>query len=173
MTRVENKISESRAQTPLSLTAIGLYMLFGACLMPVNIYLRGPAFLMGAEFRGWKAVVFFVAMGSLDAVIGIGLLRLACLSRIAAIYFFVFRIVNTALTFLLPGSRASFEEGIDAMQAALGHHAGRRSPIWFGPVVELSLMAVILWFLLTRRQTFAAAGSAGEQEGAGGPVPHA
>ena len=154
MTRFDSKISESRAQTPLSLTAIGLYMLFGACLMPVNMYLHGPAFLLGVAFRGWKAVVFFLAMGLLDAVIGIGLLRLASWSRMAAIYFFAFRIVNTSVTFLLPGSRASFEKGIDAMQAALGEHAARRSPIWFGPVVELSLMAVILWYLLTRKRAF-------------------
>jgi hypothetical protein len=154
MKRFENKISESRAQSPLSVTAIGLYMLFGACLMPVNIYLHGPAFLLGADFRGWKATVFFLAMGALDTAIGIGLLRLASWSRSAAIYFFVFRIVNTSLTFLLPGSRARFEQGIDAMQAALGQQAARRSPIWFGPAVELSLMAVILWFLLMRKEVF-------------------
>ena len=154
MTRFEKKIPESRGQSPLSVTAIGLYMLFGACLMPVNIYLHGPAFFLGVEFHGWKATVFFLAMGALDAVIGIGLLRLASWSRSAAIYFFVFRIVNTSVTFLVPGSRARFEEGIDAMQAVLGQQATRRSPIWFGPAVELSLMAAILWFPLRRGEAF-------------------
>jgi hypothetical protein len=152
MTRFENKISEARAQSPLSVTAIGLYMLFGACLMPLNIYLHRPAFLLVVDFRGWKATVFFVAMGTLDAVIGIGLLRFASWSRIAAIYFFVFRIVNMSLTFLLPGSRRRFEEGIEAMQAALGQQAARRSPIWFGPAIELSVMAFVLWLLFRRHR---------------------
>jgi hypothetical protein len=131
-------------------------MLFGACLMPVNIFMHAPAFLMSMEFRGWKATVFFLGMGTLDAVIGIGLLRLASWSRIVAIYFFVFRIANTLFTFSLPGSRAGFEKGVATMQAALGQRAARRSPVWFGPVVELSLMAVILWVLFTHNEAFPA-----------------
>lgn len=150
----EAMVPDRRVQKPWSPTAIGLYMLFGACLMPVNIYLHAPAFLMGVDFRGWKAAAFFVAMGTLDAVIGIGLLRLARWSRIAAIYFFVFRMANTFVTFSLPASRARFEEGVDAVQAALGQQAARRSPIWFGPAVELSLMALILWFLLAQKEGF-------------------
>src|SRR5690348_12654762 len=131
-------------------------MLFGACLMPVNISFAkyGPAFLMGIGFTGWKAAIFFLAMGTLDAVIGIGLLRLARWSRMAAIYFFLFRIANTLLTFLVPGNRVRFEEGVAAMQAALGEHATRRAPTWFGPAVELSVMSVVLWFLFTARDAF-------------------
>jgi len=83
-------------------------------------------------------------------VLGIGLLRLAPWSRIPAICFFLFRIINTLLTFLLPGTRARFEEGIAVMQASLGQQSAPRSPMWFGPVVELSIMAVILWFLFTQ-----------------------
>ena len=89
----------SFAPRPLSITAVGLYMLFGACLMPINISTHAPAFLLGTDFRGWPAVLFFLAIGTLDAGIGIGLLRFASWSRMAAIYFF-FRILNTAITFL-------------------------------------------------------------------------
>lgn len=152
-------VSDRRVQTPWGAMVIGLYMLFGACLMPINIYLHAPAFLMGVDFRGWKAALFFVAMGTLDAGIGIGLLRLARWSRIVAIYFFVFRMANTFVTFSFPASRGRFEEGVDAMQAALGQRTARRAPIWFAPVFELALMAVILWFLLTRKEAFEASGS--------------
>ena len=129
-------------------------MLFGACLMPINIWLHAPAFFMGAALNGWKAIVFFVAMGALDAVIGVGVLRAAARSRVAAIYFFVFRAANTLVTFLLPGSRGRFEEGVEAMRAALGQQVTRRSPVWFGAVVELCVMAFILWFLFTHREAF-------------------
>lgn len=155
MTRSNGTASRSHAQRPLSITVIGLYMLFGACLMPINIYTHGPAFLMGKDFRGWSAVAFFVAMGTLDAAIGIGLLRFARWSRIAAIYFFVFRIINTSVTFLLPASRARFEEGVEALRASLGQQTVQRAPIWFGPALELCVMAVVLWFLFARKEAFA------------------
>ena len=131
-------------------------MLFGACLMPINIFTHAPAFLMGADFTGWEAAVFFLALGTLDAVIGIGLLKLATWSRILAIYFFLFRLINTLVTFLLPVSRARFEEWIAVMQRSMGAASAPRSPIWFGPAFEVSLMAVVLWFLFTRKEAFLA-----------------
>ena len=146
----------ARMQRPLSITVIGFYMLFGACLMPINIYTHGPAFMMGIGFSGWSAAAFFVAMGTLDAGIGVGLLRLARWSRIAAIYFFVFRIVNTCITFLVPASRARFEEGVATMRATLGQRPAPGSPVWFGPAAELCVMAVVLWFLIARQAAFAA-----------------
>jgi hypothetical protein len=140
-------------------------MLFGACLMPVNISIHMPAFLVGVGLSGWPATVFFLALGTLDAVIGIGLLRLAPWSRIAAIYFFLFRIANTSLTFLLPENRERYEEGVGVMRAAMGQQSAPRSPIWFGPVVIVSAMAVILWFLIARKEAF----HAGREDPA--PVP--
>jgi len=142
-----------RAQRPLSITIIGLYMLFGACLMPSNIFTQAPAFLMGAGFRGWRAILFFVVMGTLDAVIGIALLRLAPWSRMAAIYFFVFKGANTLLTFVFPGSRARFEEGLKTMRAARGQHSAPPSAVWFA-VGALGVVAVVLWFLITRKEAF-------------------
>lgn len=139
---------------PLSITAVGLYMLFGACLMPVNISTHAPAFLFGADFRSAPAVLFFLAIGTLDAVIGIGLLRFAPWSRMAAIYFFAFRILNTAITFLLPATRARFEDGVAAVEASLGRPAASHPPLWFGAVLELALMALALWFLLTSKAAF-------------------
>jgi hypothetical protein len=144
----------SRVQKPLSITVIGLYMLFGACLMPINIFTHAPAFFMGVDFGGSRAIAFFAAMGTLDAVIGMGLLRFAAWSRVVAIYFFLFRIGNTLLTFSLPGSRARFEEAIALMQAAMGRKFAPRSPIWFGGVIELAAMALVLWFLFSRKSAF-------------------
>ena len=139
---------------PLSITGIGIYMLFGACLMPVNILAHAPAFLLGTDFRGWNATLLFTAMGALDAVIGMALLWLAPWSRIAAIYFLIFRMANMFVTFSFPGSRARFEQGVDAMRVALGQHSARRSPVWFGPIFELALMGAVLCILLTSKQAF-------------------
>lgn len=142
------------APRPLSVTAAGLYMLFGACLMPINILTHAPAFLLGADFRGWSAALFFVAIGTLDAGIGIGLLRFAAWSRMAAIYFFIFRILNTAITFLVPGSRERFAEGVAAVETSLGRGAGSHPPLWFGAVLELGVMGLVLWILLMSKAAF-------------------
>ena len=137
-------VPTSSAPRPLNITAAGLYMLFGACLMPINIWTHAPAFLLGADFRGWPAVLFFLAIGTLDAGIGIGLLRFAPWSRMAAIYFFLFRILNTAVTFLLPGSRARFEDGVAAVEASLGRAGAPHPPLWFGAALELGVMGLVL-----------------------------
>jgi len=152
MNRAEQPTSSS--PRPLSITAVGLYMLFGACLMPINIWTHAPAFLLGADFRGWLAVLFFLAIGTLDAGIGIGLLRFAPWSRMAAIYFLFFRILNTTITFLLPGSRARFEDGVAAVEASLGRAGAPHPPLWFGAVLELGVMALVLWLLLTSKAAF-------------------
>lgn len=144
----------SSAPRPLSITAVGLYMLFGACLMPINISTHAPAFLLGAEFRDWPAVLFFLAIATLDAGIGIGLLRFAPWSRMAAVYFFVFRILNTAATFLLPASRARFENGVAAVEASLGRAGAPHPPLWFGALLELGVMGLALWLLLTSEAAF-------------------
>lgn len=144
----------SSPERPLTITAVGLYMLFGACLMPVNISTHAPAFLFGFDFRNSPAVLFFLTIGTLDAVIGIALLRFAPWSRMAAIYFFVFRILNTAITFLLPGSRARFENGVAAVEASLGRASAPHPPLWFGAVLELALMALAIWFLLAAKAAF-------------------
>ena len=146
-------VPTSSAPRPLSITAVGLYMIFGACLMPINISTHAPAFLLGADFRDWPAVLFFLAIGTLDAGIGIGLLRFAPWSRIAAIYFF-FRILNTAITFLFPGSRARFEDGVAAVEASLGRTGAPHPPLWFGALLELGVMGLVLWLLLTNKAAF-------------------
>jgi hypothetical protein len=143
-----------RAQRPLSIMVIAIYMLFGACSMPGNIYTHSPAFLMGLVFRRWSAILFFVVIGALDAVIGIGLLRLAPWSRIAAIYFFLFRALNLLFTLLFPNSRASFKEGVDVVRALRGRPPLSWSMIGFGAAVYLCIMVAVLWFLVTRKEAF-------------------
>jgi hypothetical protein len=144
----------SSSPRPLSITAVGLYMLFGACLIPINISTHAPAFLLGADFRDWPAVLCFLAIGTLDAGIRIGLLRFAPWSRMAGLYFFLFRILNTAITFLLPGSRARFEDGVAAVEASLGRVGAPHLPLWFGVVLELGVMGLALWLLLTSKAAF-------------------
>lgn len=167
----QSVFSPWRVQKPFGITIIAFYMLFGACLMPINIRAHAPAFLMGLSFQGWRAAAFFVAMGMADALIGLGLLRLAPWSRMAAIYFFLFRAANLLVTFLVPGSRMRFEQGVLLTRRSLGlGSAPRHSPIWFGPAFELAVMALVLWCLATRKAAFAPPGSPASFSANGEPI---
>jgi len=147
-------MTDARAQRPLSITVIGIYLLLGAFLMPSNIHTGSPAFFVGLVFTGWKATVFFLAIGTVGAVLGIGLLRLAPWSGVAAIYFFVFRALNTLAILLVPHSRVRFKEGLDEVRATHGRPPLSSQMIWFGVMAFLVLMVVVLRFLIVRKDAF-------------------
>jgi hypothetical protein len=140
-------------------------MLFGASLMPINMYAHAPAFLMSFILEGRLAGAFFAAICLLDAMIGIALLRLAPWSRIAAIYFFVFRIANTSAAFIAHGSRLRFEQSVLLTQHAMRF---RRAPtplqLWLGAAIEISILAGAIWFLAQSKAAFRPAGSHFAQE---------
>jgi hypothetical protein len=143
---------------PLGIALVGLYMLFGACLMPVNMYAHAPAFLMSFTLSGWTAGAFFAAICLLDAAIGINLLSMTPWSRTAAIWFFAFRIANTAATVVVPGSRLRFEQSVWLTSGRLASAPGS-SHIWFGVAIEICIMVLALWFLATNKAAFLPAGS--------------
>lgn len=145
----------SSANTSLGVTLVGFYMLFGACLVPINVYAHAPAFLMSFRLSGWQAGAFFAIMCLLDAAIGFHLLRRASWSRMAAICFFAFRIVNTFATFAFPVSRSHFEQAVWLTQRAMkSGSAPEASRIWLGAVTEICLMAAAIWFLGRNRAAF-------------------
>jgi hypothetical protein len=151
----------------LGVTLVGFYMLFGACLVPINIYAHAPAFLMGFRLSGWQAGAFFAVLCLLDAAIGFHLLTRAPWSRMAAICFFAFRIANTLATFAFPVSRAHFEQAVLLTQRAMNPGAApEASRLWLGAVTEIGVMTAAIWFLGRNRAAFLPAGSVtGRQDG--------
>jgi len=55
---------------------------------------------------------------------------------------------------LLPGSRARFEDGVAAVEASLGRAATPHPPLWFGALLELGVLGLVLWVLLTSKAAF-------------------
>ena len=152
--------SPGRVRQPVGVTLIGLYMLFGACLMPVNMYAHAPAFVFGFSLHASPAGAFFAAMCLLDAAIGFNLLMLVWWSRIAAIWFFAFRIANTCATLLVSNSRHRFEQSVLLAQRATGlGPVPTALRIRIGALIEICIMTVAICVLLRNKASFLSAGS--------------
>ncbi|MGO8796663.1 MAG: hypothetical protein ACLQLC_17710 [Candidatus Sulfotelmatobacter sp.] len=151
---------------PLSISIIAWLLLAGSLFICLSAALRSPAILFTKLMVGWEAAAVYLTFVTVQACIGIGLLRLRPAARIAAITYLVFGSLNSAVFLLAPG-------GHTRMLALM---ANQRSmfpwmrmlpnqpdlPIDITPfmvvgfVAGLAGVAIQLYFLITRRFAFAA-----------------
>lgn len=141
---------------PLSIAIIGGLMLFGAASCVVAAVMRWPVMLLSLVLTGWAAVAVYALYAVAQAAIGVGLLRLNPLSRVAGLYFFAFALVNNLLFLLLPGRDARMEAAMDAMSQAMKTPLPQMAnPPWIlGVAVSGVLTILVLWFLVTRKPAF-------------------
>ena len=149
-------IAEAASQRPLSITIIAWASIVGgaSCLFP--ILARLPAFLFGAIFNGWIAVVIYAFFGALSLYIGKGLLDLRERARVLAIGWFGFGFVHMTVVTLVPSLRQRMLE----LQRTLEHN--QPNPIPFDQGMMLNVIfafaaivaAVTIWFLIRNRAAF-------------------
>jgi len=155
-------IAEPASLRPLSISIIGWVSIFGAASCLFGILLPMPAFLFGAIFTGWSAVVFYVLFGALSLYIGKGLLDLRERARVVAIAWFGFSFVHMAIVTLVPSLRQSMLD----FQLTLSQNQDKA--IHFDPdtLIYLSLAGgaiaggAAIWFLIRNRPAFARAENA-------------
>jgi len=142
---------------PLSITVIAWMLLLGAGACVLALASRGPAMICGLSLTGWKGALAFLCMGAAELYLGLALLKLKPLGRILAICFLVFGIVNCLLCVALPGSEARFVAAVDSFSPEMRHQSlSYLSPwvLWLTVVVCAIVMAIQLWFLITRKAAF-------------------
>jgi len=149
---------------PVSITIIGWYLLVGALLIPMNLFLRTPAVLMVSIVTGWPAMVYFLALLGTHVYIGLGLLRLQPAARLVGIAYFVFAFVNSAVFFLAPGAMARMTKLLEVQQSlfpwirsmpgANPYPVDVRPFMLVGGLGGLILVLVPLCFLVINRQAF-------------------
>ena len=92
---------------------------------------------------------------------GVGLLKLKNWGRLVAISLQVFGLLNSLLTFGVPANRMKFQQIMDSMMASMNAQGPQTAPIvfsaWIGLIGAIPIL-LILSFLITQRQAFAAAG---------------
>ncbi len=151
-----------RSPKPLSITVIAWFLLVGGILMPFWALLRMPAAVFGLVLTGWKGSLVYLVYAAAEVYLGLGLLKLKPLSRTLAVYFFLFGILNSLLFAVLPGRAARMATLMESFSPTMpgpGAPALALAPSWwFTLVVGVIFMGVPLWFLITRKKAFLAAG---------------
>ena len=140
---------------PVSITIIAYLTLVGACMFPILNILHLPLTFLGFFFSGGKAALIVSGYMAVQLLMAYGLLKLEKWGRSLAIYYFNFAIFNSIISVILPGAQARYEEATTAMQNSMGLPPSPfQLPIWFSLVFSLPMIAIQLWFVVTRRQAF-------------------
>jgi len=163
-------ITPRRPQRPLSLTILAWFLLAACLFLPLNVALHSPAFVLTKIVTGRPAVLYYLAVMALHLYIGIGLLRLKPLARTVGVGYFTFAFINAAVFYLAPGARVRMQQLLDSqftlfpwMRAWQSQWQTQFNPmpsLIVGALFGLALLAVPLYFLITRKQAFEKAASA-------------
>jgi hypothetical protein len=140
---------------PISITIIAYISLIGACVLPVVQVMHVPMIFLGFIFTGWKASLIVMGFMTVQLLMAYGLLQLEPWGRSLAIYYFNFAIFNSIISVILPGAQSRFDEATALMQGTMGLPASPvKFPIWSGLIFGLPIIAIQLWFVVTRKQAF-------------------
>ena len=155
-----------RVARPLSITVIGWYLLVGTASSAVQVLMGVPASIFGMTLAGPAASLLYLAMFAAQAYLGVGLLQLQPLSRILAVYFFLFGFVNEALFIGLPGREARLAAMVRALPSSMQPAPGAAPAMaWWLPLISAGIgTALPIWFLIKRKDAFAPPPSPPQQE---------
>jgi hypothetical protein len=142
---------------PLSISVIGWVMLAGGALIAIASFVTPfPGMAFGVVLKGWAGRFFYLGTGAVQLLLGIGLLRLNPTSRVLAIVFCVYTILNVLATAASPGYAQSVREMVENLPASM------RSPQAFDAIPStraamipgILFSSVAMWFLIARRAAF-------------------
>jgi hypothetical protein len=166
----------AKIRRPVSITVIAAIMLISAAMAPLSLLLLAllklPAPLLGFWLTGWAGAAVLLAYLCVLLPAGIGLLKLRPWARILSICFFGFGIVNSVVTYGLPGSAARYQQIMSDMMSRFmppsafpGNANGAFAPFahlasistWTGIVFGFLFAGVQLFFLIKEKPAFLAA----------------
>ena len=140
---------------PVSITIIAYLTLVGACMFPILNIMHLPLAFLGFFFTGGKASLIVIGYMSVQLLMAYGLLKLEMWGRNLAIYYFNFAIFNSVISVILPGAQTRYEEAMTSMQGLLGLRPTQLPvPLWTSLVFSLPMIAIQLWFVVTRKKAF-------------------
>jgi len=148
-------VGSASPKRPISITIIAYISLIGACVLPVVQVMHVPMMFLGFVFTGWKASLIIMGFMTVQLLMAYGLLQLEPWGRGLAIYYFNFAIFNSIISVILPGAQSRFDEATALIQGTTGLPASPvKFPIWSGLIFGLPIIAIQLWFVVTRKRAF-------------------
>ncbi len=152
------------AETGLTITIIAWLLLVGCVFMSLGLAFRMPAVVFTSLVAGRTAFLVYLSFIAAQLFIGIGLLRLKPVARIGAIAYFVFGFVNMAVFYFAPGSHARLDALLESersvfpwmrpFQDQAQFQPNLNAPLMLGSIRGLILIALQLYFLITRKRAF-------------------
>jgi hypothetical protein len=159
------------AERPISITILAWLLLVCVLFLPLCLILRSPAILFTKLLTGRPAIALFLSFAVVQLCIGIGLLRLKPAARMAAILYFAFGALNTAVFYFAPGghgralalmdSQLSMFPWMRLLQSQPQFAFDLRPSLMIGAVAGVFFAAIPLYFLITRKLAFEKAAAAG------------
>ncbi|MFZ0419265.1 MAG: hypothetical protein WAM04_14295 [Candidatus Sulfotelmatobacter sp.] len=162
--RIPEQSGVRKTTRPLSITIIAWLLLFGCVFMPWALVFRIPAVVFTSLVAGRAAFLVYVCFIVAQLCIGVGLLRLKPAARIGAIAYFVFGFANAAVFYFAPGGHARLAALVASEQSIFPwtrqfqdqaqYQFDLTPSLILGSLVGLVLIAVQLYFLITRKRAF-------------------
>ena len=156
--------TSSKGTRPLSITIIAWLLLAGCVFIPLAAVFRAPFAVFTSLLSGRTALFIYLCFAVAQLCIGLGLLRLKPAARIGAIAYLVFGFVNTAVFYFAPGRHARLLALLESersifpwmlpFQDQAQYQLNFTPPLILGSIVGLVLIAVQLYFLITRKRAF-------------------
>jgi hypothetical protein len=149
------------ARRPTAITVLGYLILIGSVGCALCVLLPFPAFFLGFILPGWAGHALYIGLAITTGLIGIFLLRLHPVARIAAISFLSLGCVNTLMG-LLPWYQQQFRVYTQQFMTRLHLPANVPPPSIRYPAVQMAvygIMSVVLngfliWLLHRHRTAF-------------------
>jgi hypothetical protein len=143
---------------PASISVIAALLFIGAASLPLIILTGSPAMMMGFVFYGPTAALICLPWTALQATAAYGLLKMKMWGRTLAIVVVSFGVVNLFAMALIPGSQARFDQAMQRLYSQWGIPvlvpAVTHLPILLTVLPSLPILAVEIWFLVTRKPAF-------------------
>lgn len=150
----------SAPKRPISISIIGWFMVVSGCLCTPFFFLHFPVFFLSFLLIGWRASLVMLGWCAIYVIAGVGLLRLKPWGRTISIWVFLFGFLNGAVTFLVPGSMVKLIQVITLTQTRWGlpvvtqPETLMHSSMLAGGIAGMLIVAIQLWFVVTRKAAF-------------------
>jgi hypothetical protein len=150
---------------PLSITIIGWYFIIASALGPLSIAFTGtffprfklPLFFLGFFVFGPGAYLLLIVWMTVQIVAAVGLLKLKSWGLYTTTALQGLALLNMIMIVAIPANRLRFQQIMDSFRFSASirmYHSAPMFPMWMGILSSLPLIAVILFFLISQKNSF-------------------
>jgi hypothetical protein len=148
---------------PLSITIIGWYLIIASAFAMLSVvfanilFSRLPLFFLGLFLFGPGAYLLLSVWMTVQVVAAVELLKLKSWGLYATVALQCLALLNMVMMVAIPANRRRFQEIMESFRFSAGgqmYQSMPMFPMWIGLLGSLPIIAVILFFLISRKNSF-------------------